>query len=79
MKFVTFSRAGNAPEPGVLSGEQIISLTGAGYADLPSLFAFGGDAVARIASWVSNPPADALVNAASAKLLAPLPRPNKLI
>ncbi len=79
MKFVTFSRVGRAPEPGVLSGEQIISLAGAGYADLPSLLAHGSDAAGRIANWISNPPADAVVELASAKLLAPLLRPNKLI
>ena len=79
MKFVTFRREGRAPEPGVISGERVISLAGAGYPDLPSLLGHGAEALARIENWVYNPPAESVSTVDSVKLLAPILRPNKFI
>jgi len=79
MKFVTFRRDGRAAEPGVVSGERVVSLSGAGYADLASLLAHGAEAMAKIENWVYNPPPDAVAMLANVQLLAPIPRPNKLL
>jgi 2-keto-4-pentenoate hydratase/2-oxohepta-3-ene-1,7-dioic acid hydratase in catechol pathway len=79
MKLVTFRRPGQTPGAGVVSGERVISLAGAGYPDLMTLLALGDEARARVENWVYNPPAEAVAELASVKLLAPVPRPNKLI
>src|SRR5450755_4192523 len=79
MKLVTFRRAGKAPEPGVVLSERVVSLVGAGYADILALLAEGDEGRARVENWVYNPPPDAVADLASVKLLAPIPRPPKLI
>src|SRR5271165_1980424 len=79
MKFVTFKRPHGSPEPGVVVGEDIVSLTGAGFADMLSLLAGGAEAKAKAAAFAAEPPADALVPVASAHLMAPVPRPPKFI
>jgi 2-keto-4-pentenoate hydratase/2-oxohepta-3-ene-1,7-dioic acid hydratase in catechol pathway len=79
MRLVTFQRAGAAPEPGVISGEQVIGLAGAGFPDLLSVIRGGDSAIAKVRSWTNAPPAGASVPARSVKLLAPIPRPPKLI
>lgn len=79
MKVVTFRRGTKAPEPGVVMGERVISIASAGYADVMSLCAQGEEGRARVENWIYNPPPDAVVDLASVKLLAPVPRPHKLI
>ena len=76
MKLVTFRRPGGAPEPGVISGDRVISLAGAGYADLASVLAQG---VTVVEAWIEKAPADASVELSAVKLLAPVPRPSKFI
>jgi 2-keto-4-pentenoate hydratase/2-oxohepta-3-ene-1,7-dioic acid hydratase in catechol pathway len=75
MRFVTFRREGRPPEAGVLVGDRVIGLAGAGYPDI--LAVIGGGA--KVESWVSAAPASALVPLADVKLLAPVPRPPKFI
>jgi 2-keto-4-pentenoate hydratase/2-oxohepta-3-ene-1,7-dioic acid hydratase in catechol pathway len=79
MRLVTFQRAGAAPEPGVVIGEGVIGLAGAGFPDLLSVIGGGAAALAKVQSWIARPPAGASVPVASVKLLAPIPRPPKLI
>ena len=79
MKLVTFRRGGKAAEPGAILSERVVSLVGAGYHDLISLLAEGEEGRARVENWIYNPPVDAVAELASVKLLAPVPRPPKLI
>jgi 2-keto-4-pentenoate hydratase/2-oxohepta-3-ene-1,7-dioic acid hydratase in catechol pathway len=79
MKFVTFQRASARREAGVLQGDRVISLAGAGFGDMLSVVASGPEGRAKIENFVGNSPADATSPLASVQLLAPLPRPPKLI
>ena len=74
MKLVTFVRPGGLPEPGVLQGDQIKPLAGAGFSSVISIAAGGADALARVAG--ANGSTVAL---SSVKLTAPIPRPPKII
>src|SRR5260370_29379512 len=78
MKFVTFLREG-ASEPGVLIDTDVVSLKGAGFATLLDAIAGGPAARARIGAWVLKPAASAVEPIASVRLLAPIPRPPKII
>lgn len=79
MKIVTFQRPGRAPEPGAVSGDRVISLADAGFADVPSLLAHGRESLARIEHQIASAPASAVLLLGSVRLLAPVPRPPKLI
>lgn len=74
MKLVTFLRPGGVPEPGIASGGQIIPLSGAGFSSVVSLIAGGAPALEKAAA-VTVP----LLPLDSVKLLAPIPRPPKII
>jgi 2-keto-4-pentenoate hydratase/2-oxohepta-3-ene-1,7-dioic acid hydratase in catechol pathway len=74
MKLVTFVRPGGLPEPGVASGDSVIPLSGAGIPDVVSIIAGGAVAQARVRS-LREPK----LPLASVKLLAPIPRPPKII
>ena len=78
MKFVTFVREG-ASEPGVLIDTNVVSLKGAGFATLLDAIAGGPAARARIGTWVLKPAASAVAPLESVRLLAPIPRPPKII
>jgi len=78
MKFVTFLREG-ASEPGVLIDTNVVSLKGAGFATLLDAIAGGPAARARIGTWALKPAASAVAPLASVRLLAPIPRPPKII
>src|SRR5918912_2156834 len=79
MKLITYRRDNGAPEPGTVIGDRVVGLTGAGYASTLQVVADGDSARARVENWIYNPPADAVCELASVKLLAPVPRPPKLI
>ena len=78
MRFVTFQREGY-DEPAVLLEDRLIGLRGAGFADLRTIIAGGADALDRVQRWMLHPPGGERIEAASAKLLAPIPRPPKII
>jgi 2-keto-4-pentenoate hydratase/2-oxohepta-3-ene-1,7-dioic acid hydratase in catechol pathway len=78
MKFVTFLREG-ASEPGVLIDTDVVSLKDAGFTTLLDAIAGGPAARARIGTWVLKPAASAVAPLASVRLLAPIPRPPKII
>jgi len=79
VKLVTFQKPGGQAEPGVLLPDGILSLRGAGFSSLIGVLAGGVDARAQVDTWVAERPAEALVPAGAVKLLAPIPRPPKLI
>jgi 2-keto-4-pentenoate hydratase/2-oxohepta-3-ene-1,7-dioic acid hydratase in catechol pathway len=79
MKIVTFRRAGTAPEPGVVADDRVIGLSGAGYNDILSMIADWDNARPVVESFVRQAPKEAAADLASVVLLAPVPRPPKLI
>jgi len=78
MRLLTFQRDAH-PEPGVLLGEDIVSLRGAGFHDLLSVVAGGADALDRVQRWLYDPPWGEVSKAADVKLRAPLLRPPKIV
>jgi 2-keto-4-pentenoate hydratase/2-oxohepta-3-ene-1,7-dioic acid hydratase in catechol pathway len=75
MRIVTFQQSGKTPEPGVIVDGKVVSLAGAGYPDVLSLI-MAGDAGLQAAR-SARPSAG--VDLGSVKLLAPIPRPGKVI
>src|SRR6266849_1063894 len=78
MKFVTFRREG-ASEPGVLRTRDVVGLRGAGFASILDVIAGGPAARARIEEWILKPAADEVAPLDAVRLLAPIPRPPKII
>ena len=79
MKFVTFQGANARAGAGVLLGDRVVGLAPAGFADILSVLASGPEGFTKIQSFVQNPPADSTFPLSSVQLLAPVPRPPKLI
>jgi 2-keto-4-pentenoate hydratase/2-oxohepta-3-ene-1,7-dioic acid hydratase in catechol pathway len=79
MRFVTLRRGDAPPEVGVIFQDGIVSLAGAGFPDMLAVLRGGSPTRAKIENWIYNPPADATVPLSSVTLLAPIPRPPKLI
>ncbi len=79
MKFVTFQRATAGPEAGVLSSDQVISLAPARFADMIAVLAGGDAARAKVNEYVRTAPSSSIFPLDSVRLLAPIPRPPKLI
>jgi len=78
MRFVTFQHKGSAG-PGVLAGENVIGLKGAGFSTLLAVIEGGAGARQRIDKWIEKPPAAEVTPLAQVKLLAPLPHPPKIV
>lgn len=81
MKLVTFIQNGNQ-RLGALVGDKIIDLNAANAqipADTIGFLAGGAEAHALATAVIANPPANAVIDAASVKLTAPIPRPGKII
>ncbi|MCS7025237.1 MAG: fumarylacetoacetate hydrolase family protein [Bryobacteraceae bacterium] len=78
MRLVTFRNSQGTPEPGVATGEQIIGLKEAGFASMLEILAQGADCLQVIQRWIASPPASSIYQAASVKLMAPVPRPPKI-
>jgi 2-keto-4-pentenoate hydratase/2-oxohepta-3-ene-1,7-dioic acid hydratase in catechol pathway len=79
MRFVTFRRGTGAPEPGVIQDGKVISITGAGFADMIAVIAGGDSARAAVDEFVAQAPANLFADLASVTLKAPIPRPSKFI
>jgi 2-keto-4-pentenoate hydratase/2-oxohepta-3-ene-1,7-dioic acid hydratase in catechol pathway len=79
MKFVTFEHAAGRVEAGVLASDKVISLTQAGFPDVLAVCAGGPEGRARIERCVANPATGSTFALSSVRLLAPIPRPPKLI
>src|SRR6266404_1541267 len=79
MRFITFKRPGGAPEAGVLVRDRVVSISGAGFSSMLAVLAGGAEAKAKIENWTYHPPEGSTFPLSSVKLLAPIPRPGKLI
>ena len=79
MRFVTFRHDGTAAEPGVVSGDRVVGLAGAGFPDLLSVIGGGQAALARVEEWVSQAGSGAARPLSSVKLLSPIPRPRRIL
>jgi 2-keto-4-pentenoate hydratase/2-oxohepta-3-ene-1,7-dioic acid hydratase in catechol pathway len=77
VKFVTFRKAGGDPEAGVIVRDEVVGLKGAGFPSMLDVLGGGSEARSRIESWVQSSTAAYPLN--SVTLLAPIPRPPKLI
>src|SRR5664279_4372758 len=78
MRLVTLEREGYA-EPGVLLSGELIGIGGAGFDSVLSVIAGGADALDRVARWLKHPPVGEPFDPAKTRLLAPVPRPPKII
>ena len=78
MKLVTFEQHGSS-EPGVLLDSSVLGLRAAGFASTLDVIALWADARARIEEWIKERPVAQVFPLASVKLLAPIPRPPKII
>jgi len=78
MRFVTFQRNASV-EPGILSDENVISLKGVGFDSILQVIEGGAAALERLRVWTLDAPAGQVVPLAGVRLLAPLPRPPKII
>jgi 2-keto-4-pentenoate hydratase/2-oxohepta-3-ene-1,7-dioic acid hydratase in catechol pathway len=78
MRLVTFQRNDKA-EPGVLIGDYVISIRGAGYEDTLSVIAGGPGALEKVRQWVQDPPRGEAIAVSDAKLRAPIARPPKIM
>src|SRR5260370_31417622 len=79
MKLVTFRRTDGPPETGVVVEQNVIALAGAGVPDIFAVLAGGRQVMAQVENWTYQPPADSVLPLASVTLMAPVPRPPKLI
>ncbi|MBL8211822.1 MAG: fumarylacetoacetate hydrolase family protein [Bryobacterales bacterium] len=79
MRFVTFLNPQGAPEPGVVSNDHVIGLHGAGFGSILDILGGGADALAKVSQWVAAPGESSVHPLVSTKLLAPIPRPPKII
>jgi len=78
MRFVTFQRH-QYTEPGVLRGDEIASVRGAGFEDVLSIIAGGAVAREKVDLWMQSVPWGDIVKASEVKLRAPIARPPKII
>jgi 2-keto-4-pentenoate hydratase/2-oxohepta-3-ene-1,7-dioic acid hydratase in catechol pathway len=78
LRFVNIERRGYG-EPGVISGDEIIGIKGAGFQDLLSVVAGDGETLDRVSRWIYHPPGGERFDVATTRLLAPIPRPPKII
>jgi 2-keto-4-pentenoate hydratase/2-oxohepta-3-ene-1,7-dioic acid hydratase in catechol pathway len=79
MRLVTFRRDDGNAQPGVIVRDQVVGLAQAGFPDMLAILGGGDAAKAKIENLIYSPPADATVALRDVTLLAPVPRPPKLI
>src|SRR6202171_3164504 len=79
MKLVTFRRPDGRPEPGVVVEQNVIALAGAGIPDIFAVLAGGRQGMAQVENWIYQPSSESVLPLASVTLMAPVPRPPKLI
>src|SRR6202007_1401079 len=72
-------RRNGSAEAGVLRGTDVIGLKGAGFTDIISVIAGDAEARKKIDKWLTENPASAIAPLSSVKILAPMPRPPKVI
>jgi len=82
LRFVTFDRVGGKhgySEPGVLEDGRVFGLKDAGFDRLIDVIAGGAGALDAVERWIESHPGRDDLDAASVRLLAPVPRPPKII
>ncbi|MGA2879698.1 MAG: fumarylacetoacetate hydrolase family protein [Bryobacteraceae bacterium] len=79
MKFVTFQGANSRAEAGVVARDRVLGLRAAGFGDMLAVLASGPEGRAAIENFVHHPPPDSTFALSTVRLLAPIPRPPKLI
>jgi len=78
VQFVTLQQEGYT-EPAVITGDEIIGLRQAGFESMLQLVGGGADALDRVQRWAYDPPARERHNPKTAVLVAPIPRPHKIV
>lgn len=78
MRVVTYEAAG-ARRPGAVKSDAIVDLSGAGFKSVLELIEAGDSGLTKARQFIANAPREAQTALKSAKLLAPLPKPPKLI
>jgi len=77
MRYVTFAGATSPPEPGILAGQQVISLAATGLRSVLDIIAGGDRAAAKVREYLAAAPTATPLG--SVRLMAPIPRPPKVI
>lgn len=77
MRLITFRRAGGQAGAGAVVGGRVFPLAEIGYGDMLAVAAGGSRARVEIQRWIDRAPASIPLEAV--ELLAPIPRPPKLI
>ena len=62
-----------------MEGGQVIGIGGAGFDSVASVIAGGAEALDRVLRWLHSPPGHELPDMAKIRLLAPIPKPPKII
>src|SRR4051812_31842432 len=78
MRFVTFEVSGQV-RPGVVSDDFVVDLSVAGFSTILDLIQHSPVGYSQVEKLVSEAPANSKYPVANAKLLAPIPKPRKLI
>ncbi len=78
MRFVTFQHERHS-HPGVIAGDRIISLKSAGFPAMLSYLEGGPEAAKRLEVLLAKPPEDVVFPLSGTKLMAPIPRPPKIV
>jgi 2-keto-4-pentenoate hydratase/2-oxohepta-3-ene-1,7-dioic acid hydratase in catechol pathway len=78
VRFVTIERRGYE-EAALLEGEDVFGLRDAGFRNLLSVIGGGKDALDRVMRWSHPAPEGERLDPATVRLLAPIPRPPKII
>jgi 2-keto-4-pentenoate hydratase/2-oxohepta-3-ene-1,7-dioic acid hydratase in catechol pathway len=79
MRLATFRCADSEPQAGAIGAREVVGLAAAGFPDMLSVLHTGGDGVRRIEAFLADPPARSVFPLEEVHLLAPVPRPSKLI
>jgi 2-keto-4-pentenoate hydratase/2-oxohepta-3-ene-1,7-dioic acid hydratase in catechol pathway len=79
MRLVTYQTPGCAPAAGVLHGEKIFNLAPAGFGDVLDVIRGGSTALRAVAAYLGAAPGSVGCAANAVTLLAPIPRPPKVI
>lgn len=78
MRFVTFE-AGGQTHPGVISGDFVLDLAAAGFSTIVDFIQYSPVGQSKVEKLVADAPIEARYPLSGVKLLAPIPRPRKLI
>jgi 2-keto-4-pentenoate hydratase/2-oxohepta-3-ene-1,7-dioic acid hydratase in catechol pathway len=78
MRFVTFEAAGQA-HPGVINDDTVVDLSSAGFTTLLQLIESGAEGRSKAEQFAATAPAGSTTPLSRVQLLAPIPKPPKLI